>query len=142
MRSWTVGVVSILMALGVKASGTTTYTLSGGAEMPQVGLGVYQSDPGEQTYNAVRWALELGYRLVDTVMCSLVFVLCTYLLSKWPGATGCHVRQRGRRGAGHPRQRRPAQRGMRSHSFESKKSPLRVPPHLLLHRRGNLSRSL
>ena len=68
------------MSLGVMASGTT-YTLSGGAEMPQVGLGVYQSDPGEQTYNAVRWALELGYRLVDTVMCSLVFVLCTYLAS-------------------------------------------------------------
>eukprot|EP00434_Breviolum_minutum_P001329 symbB.v1.2.001170.t1/scaffold60.1/size581591/10 len=37
-----------------------------GRRMPSFGLGVYRSPPGAETYNAVKWALELGYRLVDT----------------------------------------------------------------------------
>ena len=41
-----------------------TVTLSNGVEMPVIGLGVYKS--GEQTYDAVRRALELGYRHIDT----------------------------------------------------------------------------
>jgi diketogulonate reductase-like aldo/keto reductase len=35
-------------------------------EIPQVGLGVYQTPPGEPTYRAVRDALEIGYRHIDT----------------------------------------------------------------------------
>jgi diketogulonate reductase-like aldo/keto reductase len=37
-----------------------------GVEIPVLGLGVYQSRPGEETYAAVRAALEMGYRHVDT----------------------------------------------------------------------------
>ena len=34
--------------------------------MPLLGLGVWQVDEGEEAENAVRWALELGYRHIDT----------------------------------------------------------------------------
>jgi diketogulonate reductase-like aldo/keto reductase len=37
-----------------------------GLELPRLGLGVFQSPPGEVTQRAVRWALDAGYRLVDT----------------------------------------------------------------------------
>ncbi len=40
--------------------------LNNGVEMPWLGLGVFQSVPGQETEQAVRWALELGYRHVDT----------------------------------------------------------------------------
>ena len=40
--------------------------LSDGASMPMLGLGVWQVSDGKQTVNAVRWALELGYRHIDT----------------------------------------------------------------------------
>jgi diketogulonate reductase-like aldo/keto reductase len=40
--------------------------LNNGVEMPWLGLGVFQSVPGKETEQAVRWALELGYRHVDT----------------------------------------------------------------------------
>ena len=33
---------------------------------PLLGLGVWQMRDGSETENAVRWALELGYRHVDT----------------------------------------------------------------------------
>ncbi len=44
----------------------STLPLRGGVEIPVLGLGVYQSRPGEETREAVRAALELGYRHVDT----------------------------------------------------------------------------
>jgi 2,5-diketo-D-gluconate reductase A len=40
--------------------------LRDGNELPLLGLGVWQMRPGEETENAVRWALELGYRHIDT----------------------------------------------------------------------------
>ena len=40
--------------------------LNQGPEMPWVGLGVFQSDPGPTTERAVTWALEAGYRAIDT----------------------------------------------------------------------------
>ncbi len=43
-----------------------TLTLSNGVTIPVVGLGVYKSGPGEGTRSAVRWALEAGYRHIDT----------------------------------------------------------------------------
>jgi diketogulonate reductase-like aldo/keto reductase len=43
-----------------------TRTLSDGNEMPLLGLGVWQVPDGPEAENSVRWALELGYRHVDT----------------------------------------------------------------------------
>jgi 2,5-diketo-D-gluconate reductase A len=40
--------------------------LRDGNELPLLGLGVWQVRPGPETENAVRWALEAGYRHVDT----------------------------------------------------------------------------
>ena len=40
--------------------------LNQGPEMPVVGLGVFQTEPGATTQRAVAWALEEGYRLIDT----------------------------------------------------------------------------
>ncbi|WP_246050282.1 aldo/keto reductase [Neolewinella litorea] len=43
-----------------------TYKLNNGLEMPRLGLGVWKSDNGQETVNAIHWALEAGYRHVDT----------------------------------------------------------------------------
>jgi diketogulonate reductase-like aldo/keto reductase len=40
--------------------------LGNGISIPQLGLGVYQSGRGRATEDAVTWALEVGYRHVDT----------------------------------------------------------------------------
>jgi methylglyoxal/glyoxal reductase len=40
--------------------------LNNGVEIPRLGLGVYQSPPGMTTERAVRYALTIGYRLIDT----------------------------------------------------------------------------
>jgi methylglyoxal/glyoxal reductase len=45
---------------------TSTVKLNNGVEIPWVGLGVFKSPPGQVTEQAVRWALEIGYRHVDT----------------------------------------------------------------------------
>ena len=43
-----------------------TLTLNNGIIIPTLGLGVYQMQEGQETEQAVRWALEAGYRLIDT----------------------------------------------------------------------------
>jgi diketogulonate reductase-like aldo/keto reductase len=43
---------------------SSTFALHSGISIPRLGLGVYQS--GRATGDAVRWALEAGYRHVDT----------------------------------------------------------------------------
>lgn len=44
----------------------STVTLHNGTHMPRLGLGVYQNPPGRTTYQAVRWAIDAGYRHIDT----------------------------------------------------------------------------
>lgn len=39
--------------------------LNNGVNIPQLGLGVFRTEEGDQTRNAVRWALEAGYRHID-----------------------------------------------------------------------------
>ena len=41
-------------------------TLNNGVKMPWFGFGVFQSKDGEEVENAVKWALEAGYRSIDT----------------------------------------------------------------------------
>ena len=40
--------------------------LNNGIEIPRLGIGVYQSPPGEITLRSVRYALKIGYRHIDT----------------------------------------------------------------------------
>ena len=40
--------------------------LADGNQMPMLGLGVWQVPDGAECVNAVRWALDLGYRHIDT----------------------------------------------------------------------------
>eukprot|EP00800_Vazella_pourtalesii_P009232 TRINITY_DN23350_c0_g1_i1.p1 TRINITY_DN23350_c0_g1~~TRINITY_DN23350_c0_g1_i1.p1 ORF type:complete len:291 (+),score=43.73 TRINITY_DN23350_c0_g1_i1:28-873(+) len=44
----------------------STITLNDGIKIPNLGLGVFQSKPGPETYNAVLHAIKSGYRSVDT----------------------------------------------------------------------------
>ena len=44
----------------------TFITLNDGTKIPQFGLGVYQVPEGEETVNAVKTALEMGVRHIDT----------------------------------------------------------------------------
>jgi len=41
-------------------------TLNNGVKIPRLGLGVYQTPVGETTFHAVRYALKIGYRHIDT----------------------------------------------------------------------------
>ncbi|WP_010516213.1 aldo/keto reductase [Croceivirga radicis] len=43
-----------------------TFTLHNGVKMPYFGLGVYLSEDGTEVINAVKWALDAGYRHIDT----------------------------------------------------------------------------
>lgn len=45
---------------------STSVTLNNGVEIPLVGLGVWKAKDGKETYDNVRWALDAGYRLIDT----------------------------------------------------------------------------
>lgn len=42
------------------------FTLHNGVEMPYLGLGTYQSDNDQEVVDAVSYALQLGYRHIDT----------------------------------------------------------------------------
>jgi len=50
----------------VKQSATDAAILQNGVKMPWIGLGVFRVEEGEPVENAVRWALEAGYRHIDT----------------------------------------------------------------------------
>lgn len=52
------------MVISMKDLNTTT--LNSGVEMPMHGLGVYLTREGDEVRNAVEWALDAGYRLIDT----------------------------------------------------------------------------
>lgn len=45
---------------------TETYRLSNGVLMPKIGFGTWQIKPGDDAYLAVKHALEVGYRHIDT----------------------------------------------------------------------------
>lgn len=45
---------------------TGSFTLHNGVQMPYIGLGTYQSDNDQEVVNAVKSALEIGYRHIDT----------------------------------------------------------------------------
>jgi len=45
---------------------TDCAVLNNGVKMPWLGFGVFLSPVGEETNNAVRWALDAGYRHIDT----------------------------------------------------------------------------
>ncbi len=42
------------------------FTLNNGVEMPYLGLGVYLSRDGREVEQAIHWAIEFGYRHIDT----------------------------------------------------------------------------
>ena len=54
------------MAAGAVTADGRARVLADGNEIPLLGLGVWQVPNGPECENAVRWALELGYRHVDT----------------------------------------------------------------------------
>ena len=51
---------------GAVAGDRRETTLADGAQLPLLGLGVWQVPDGRECVDAVRWALELGYRHIDT----------------------------------------------------------------------------
>ncbi len=54
------------MTTGSKTADTRLKVLADGNSIPVLGLGVWQIPNGPTTVKAVRWALELGYRHIDT----------------------------------------------------------------------------
>jgi 2,5-diketo-D-gluconate reductase A len=54
------------MATDAVSADGRTRMLADGRRMPMLGLGVWQVPNGPACVNAVRWALEAGYRLLDT----------------------------------------------------------------------------
>ena len=54
------------MATTSKTVDARTRALADGNQIPMLGLGVWQVPNGPTTVNAVRWALQLGYRHIDT----------------------------------------------------------------------------
>lgn len=48
------------------SSPTDTFTLTNGVRVPCIGFGTWQSEDGDEAYNAVMTALQSGYRHIDT----------------------------------------------------------------------------
>lgn len=44
------------------------FTLKNGIKVPKLGLGTWQIPDGDEAYNSTKWALEAGYRHIDTAM--------------------------------------------------------------------------
>ena len=45
-----------------------TFILKNGVSVPKIGLGTWQIPDGKEAYNSIKWALEAGYRHIDTAM--------------------------------------------------------------------------
>ncbi len=54
------------MTAGAVTADGRARVLADGHQMPMLGLGVWQVPDGAEAVNAVRWALDLGYRHIDT----------------------------------------------------------------------------
>src|SRR5215469_14529558 len=54
------------MTVGDVTADGRARVLADGGQMPVLGLGVWQVPDGPACVNAVRWALESGYRHIDT----------------------------------------------------------------------------
>ena len=54
------------MSSDLRAGDERVHTLADGNRIPVLGLGVWQVRNGQACVDAVRWALELGYRHIDT----------------------------------------------------------------------------
>ena len=54
------------MTFGAVTADGRARVLADGNQMPMLGLGVWQVPDGAECVNAVRWALDLGYRHIDT----------------------------------------------------------------------------
>jgi 2,5-diketo-D-gluconate reductase A len=54
------------MATGAVTADGRARVLADGNQIPMLGLGVWQVPNGDECVDAVRWALELGYRHIDT----------------------------------------------------------------------------
>jgi diketogulonate reductase-like aldo/keto reductase len=54
------------MSIDVVTADGRARVLADGSEIPLLGLGVWQVPNGRECVDAVRWALELGYRHIDT----------------------------------------------------------------------------
>ena len=54
------------MTVGQVTGDGRAIALADGNELPMLGLGVWQVSDGADAVNSVRWALELGYRHIDT----------------------------------------------------------------------------
>jgi diketogulonate reductase-like aldo/keto reductase len=56
----------MLVRMNAATAGGETRLLADGNQAPVLGLGVWQVHDGPECVNAVRWALEAGYRHIDT----------------------------------------------------------------------------
>ncbi len=85
----------------------STLPLNNGVTMPVLGLGTFKSAQGKETQEAVRWALEAGYRHIDTA-------------AIYGNEDGCRC--------GHPPERRAAQGDLHHYQGVERRPGLRLNP--------------